>query len=133
MSLVSDGPIIGAMNGIPGMDPEHGNVPALRVDDARGHYLVRDIRHGELPDDDVVTLTAIPVLQPDGTWVGKAVAGYNGDASAPAVWRYTKDSYPDLYQARQAAMQLARKIGRTYDSRPLVLVREDQVRDDSDL
>ena len=121
------------MNELPGMDSEHGNVPALRVDDARGHYLVRDVRQGYLEENDVVTLTAIPVLQQDGTWVGKAVAGYNGDASAPAIWRYTADSYADLHQARQAAMQLARKIGRTYDPTPLVLVRQDQVRDDAEI
>jgi hypothetical protein len=129
LSLGAGGPIIRAMKDLPGMDSEHGNVPALRVDDARGHYLVRDVRHGYLNGNDVVTLTAIPVLQRDGTWVGKAVAGYNGDASAPAICRYTADSYPDLHKARQAAMQLARKIGRTYDPTPLVLVRQDQVRD----
>jgi hypothetical protein len=133
LSLVSDGPIIGAMSDLPGMDSEHGNVPALRVDDLRGHYLMREVRHGYLQGNDVVTLTAIPVLQPDGTWVGKAIAGYNGDASAPAICRYTTDSFPDLHKARQAAMQLARKIGRTYDPAPLVLVRQDQVRDDVDL
>ena len=99
------------------------------MDDARGHYLVREVRHGYLDGNDIVTLTAIPVLQRDGTWVGKAVAGYNGDASAPAICRYTADSYPDRHKARQAAMQLARKIGRTYDPTPLVLVRLDQVRD----
>lgn len=133
MSAAVWGPIIGDMKDHPGMDSEHGNVPALRVDDARGHYLMREVRHGYLRGNDVVTLTAIPVLQPDGTWVGKAVAGYNGDASAPAIHRYTTENYPDLHQARQAAMQLARKIGRTYDPTPLVLVRVDQVRDDIEL
>lgn len=114
-------------------DIDHDTPPAVRVDDPRGHYLLRDVRRGYLPDDDVVTLTAIPVLQQDGTWVGKALAGYNGDASAPVDCKYTKDSYPDLHQARQAAMQLARKLGRTYDPTPLVLVRIDQVRDDVEL
>jgi hypothetical protein len=131
LSLAGSGPIIAAMSDFPDIDA--GNVPVIRIEDPRGHYLMRDVRKDYLPDDDVVTLTAIPVLQPDGTWVGKAIAGYNGDASAPVDCKYTKNSYPDLHQARQAAMQLARKLGRTYDPTPLVLVRIDQVRDDVDI
>lgn len=98
---------------------------ALRIEDPRGHYLHRDIETDYLEGNEASTLTAIPVLQPDGSWVGKAGAAYNGDMYAPAVIRYTPDSYPDKHQARQAVMQLARKLGFDYDSRPFKLVRED--------
>ena len=102
----------------------HIEVP-LRVEDPRGHYIARDVEHGYLEDNDAVTLTAIPVLQPDGQWVGKAGVGWSGDMYAPGEVGYTQRTYPDKHQATQAAMQLARKMGRTYDPRPLKLVRED--------
>lgn len=113
------------MNDLPGMDSDHGNVPSLRIEDPRGHYVMRYIQHGYLDPDEAVTLTAIPVMQKDGSWVGKAIVGYNGSAASPAMIQYTLDTYPDRHKARQAAMQLARKMGRTYDPTPLKLVRDE--------